>query len=230
MRRALRCRPAALALLLTLFGAGCDDEPSGLEVPLAQWQRSNAARRPLPTGQGVTLHVPELPGMGCLSTAPPEAMAMCQFRLEERSGRLLPPGRAELEALQVTMLFLPGFYRTHRLFSRAAPENWPPLPGDSMQAAVQGALEGTAAGRRYAVGCWRRQVNAPQGPFACALAVEGLRIGSSLVEFAAPPPAEPQQRAAEAAADPPSGQAMLIDRARVERLVTMIAAIERSFE
>ncbi|WP_419896525.1 hypothetical protein [Roseomonas sp. USHLN139] len=229
MRRALRRRPAALALLLPLLGAGCDDAPSG-PMPLAEWQRSGVARRPLPTGQGVTLQVPELPGMGCLSTAPPEAMAICQFRLDERSGRLLPPGRAEAEALQVTMLFLPGFYRTHRLFSRAAPQDWAPLPGESSQAAVQGALEGMAAGRRYAVGCWQREATAPLGPFACALAVEGLRIGSSLVEFAAPPPAEPQRRAAEAATDPRAGQAMLIDRARVERLVGLVAAIDRSFE
>ncbi|WP_160000631.1 hypothetical protein [Roseomonas sp. 18066] len=225
-------------LVAGLLAAGCEEKPSGLAVPLAQWRRSSAEARPLPTGHGVTLQVPALPGLDCLSTAPPEAMAMCQFRLDERSGRLAPPDRPEAEALQVTMLFLPGFYRTHRLFSRAAPEDWAALPGEPAQAMVQGALEGVAAGRRYAAGCWRRAAAAPQetpsdvplGGFACALAVEGHRIGSALVEFAAAPPGEPQSRAAEASADPLAAQAMLADRVRLERLVTMLAAIDRSFE
>ena len=201
--------------------AGCGDAATEHGKPLAQWRETKVAIRTLPTVGGPTLQVPVSQDVTCIDPEPNNTYAGCGFNLDERTGRLAAPETDWDQRLDVEMVFEQGRFALARNEARIGAEQRPASGPPLQQAAVEQSQTGTSGGQRFAVGCWHRlAVTASgtgldvNGPYACTLVVENRSLGATVVEFPAPTPERP---------DAP------LDRARLDRLVAMLSAIEASF-
>ncbi len=159
--------------------------------------------------------------MSCIDPSPANTYAGCSFYLNERTGRLATPSTEYDQRLDVEMVFEQDRFAHVRFEARIGADQRPPSGPPLEQAAVEQSLTGTSGGQRFAVGCWHQlAVNASgnglnvNGPYACTLVIENRSLGATVMEYAAPPPDRP---------DTP------LDRARLDRLVATLSAIEASF-
>ena len=202
--------------------ACCGDDPAPIYTkPLAQWRETGVAVRSLRTVEGPTLQVPVTGEAFCTDPNPSNSYAGCSFYLDERSGRLATPETEYDQRLDVEMVFERDRFAQLRNEARTGADQQAAGDPPTGQAAVEQVLIGTSGGQRFAVGCWHRlAVNAAgtgltaNGPYACTLVVENRTLGATMVDYAAPPPAQSD---------------MPLDRLRLDGIVATMSAIEASF-
>ncbi len=214
-------RGILLACVL-LLPANCGDNTApDYTKPLAEWRQTGVPVRLLPTVGGPTLQVPATKDGLCMAPEPSNSYAGCVFHLDEASARLATDKTEYDQRLDVEMVFERDRFTQLRNEARIGAEQRAGSDGPGGGAPVEQVLTGTSRRQRFASGCWRRlAVNTSgtgldvNGPYACTLVIENRSLGATVVDYSAPPPAV-------------SG--MPLDRARIDRLVAAMAAIEASF-